>query len=189
MDQEALNAIVQSLENISLEMGQIEGVPLPQFACDAWDIVHNFQAREDDILVATYPKAGTTWAHEIADLVLLEGDVERAMRALRSSEIITPKSQPSDVSNILYSALGFLRPRCIILHLSTLKLNCHNSHHFVSLPKSFVIWLIPPGTSTLLQIFVSSAKRHTFPLIPSAISLIKILKRIGPTSCCWFQNE
>uniref|UniRef100_A0A8C5MAC5 Ribosomal protein S17 n=1 Tax=Leptobrachium leishanense TaxID=445787 RepID=A0A8C5MAC5_9ANUR len=55
---------------------------------------------------------------------------------------MTPKSLSSDVevrtvSNILYSALGFLRPRCIILHLSTLKLNCHSSDHFFSLPKSF----------------------------------------------------
>ncbi|KAG8430753.1 hypothetical protein GDO86_020051 [Hymenochirus boettgeri] len=69
------------MENILFTMGHVEGVPLPGPTVDVWDSIYNFQAREDDVVIATYPKAGTTWMQEIMDLVLLEGDVERSMRA------------------------------------------------------------------------------------------------------------
>uniref|UniRef100_A0A672G3Q1 Sulfotransferase n=1 Tax=Salarias fasciatus TaxID=181472 RepID=A0A672G3Q1_SALFA len=34
-----------------------------------WDALQTFQARPDDILIATYPKAGTTWVSYILDLL------------------------------------------------------------------------------------------------------------------------
>lgn len=36
---------------------------------DNWDAVQSFRARPDDILIATYPKAGTTWVCYILDLL------------------------------------------------------------------------------------------------------------------------
>ncbi|KAM8960122.1 sulfotransferase 1C4-like isoform 2-T2 [Pelodytes ibericus] len=81
MDPQELEVLVKELEKARFSMGEVEGVPLPHSTCDFWDMIHNFQAREDDIVIATYPKAGTTWGQEILDLILMEGDVEKASRA------------------------------------------------------------------------------------------------------------
>uniref|UniRef100_A0A4W5LJU2 Sulfotransferase n=1 Tax=Hucho hucho TaxID=62062 RepID=A0A4W5LJU2_9TELE len=45
------------------------GVSMTNYFTDNWDNVQNFQARPDDILIATYPKAGTTWVSYILDLL------------------------------------------------------------------------------------------------------------------------
>ncbi|XP_075883143.1 cytosolic sulfotransferase 2-like [Nelusetta ayraudi] len=36
---------------------------------DKWDQVQNFQAKPEDIVIATYPKAGTTWVSYMLDLL------------------------------------------------------------------------------------------------------------------------
>ncbi|XP_056389288.1 sulfotransferase 1C1-like isoform X2 [Hyla sarda] len=81
MDPEVLKKIEEDMKNFTCKMGEIQGVPFPETTCEIWDKIYNFQAREDDILIATFPKAGTTWMQEIVDLILLNGDVERSMRA------------------------------------------------------------------------------------------------------------
>uniref|UniRef100_A0A8C5PVL6 Sulfotransferase n=2 Tax=Leptobrachium leishanense TaxID=445787 RepID=A0A8C5PVL6_9ANUR len=81
MDPVMMELLAKALEKVTFTMGEMEGVPLPQDTCDAWETIHNFQAREDDIIIATYPKAGTTWAQEILDLIMLEGDTLKACRA------------------------------------------------------------------------------------------------------------
>lgn len=63
------------------DMGNIEGVPMLQDICDEWDAIHSFQARDGDVVVASYPKSGTTWMQEIMDFILQEGDVEKSLRA------------------------------------------------------------------------------------------------------------
>ncbi|KAK2851588.1 hypothetical protein Q5P01_007864 [Channa striata] len=45
------------------------GVSMIKCFTDNWDNVQNFEARPDDILIATYPKAGTTWVSYILDLL------------------------------------------------------------------------------------------------------------------------
>ncbi|XP_056448411.1 cytosolic sulfotransferase 3-like [Gadus chalcogrammus] len=45
------------------------GVSMIHSFTDNWEKVQNFQARSDDILIATYPKAGTTWVSYILDLL------------------------------------------------------------------------------------------------------------------------
>ncbi|XP_071387766.1 cytosolic sulfotransferase 2-like isoform X2 [Centroberyx affinis] len=45
------------------------GVSMTKYFTDNWDNVQNFKARPDDILLATYPKAGSTWVSHILDLL------------------------------------------------------------------------------------------------------------------------
>ncbi|KAL1269233.1 hypothetical protein QQF64_031522 [Cirrhinus molitorella] len=42
------------------ELFDFEGVSMVHYFTDNWEKVKNFQARHDDILIATYPKAGLT---------------------------------------------------------------------------------------------------------------------------------
>ncbi|XDV48555.1 hypothetical protein PO909_017954 [Leuciscus waleckii] len=51
------------------ELFDFEGVSMVHYFTDNWEKVKNFQARPDDILIATYPKAGTTWVSYILDLL------------------------------------------------------------------------------------------------------------------------
>ncbi|KAK0142749.1 Sulfotransferase 1A4 [Merluccius polli] len=60
---------------------EVRGVPLLERIAAHWDRVAAFQAFPQDLLIATYPKAGTTWTQEIVDLILHGGDAEKARRA------------------------------------------------------------------------------------------------------------
>ncbi|XP_076859273.1 cytosolic sulfotransferase 3-like isoform X1 [Brachyhypopomus gauderio] len=51
------------------EMFEFEGIPMIHYVTDNWENVQNFKARPDDILIATYPKAGTTWVSYMLDLL------------------------------------------------------------------------------------------------------------------------
>ncbi|XP_030639760.1 cytosolic sulfotransferase 2 [Chanos chanos] len=51
------------------ELFDFHGVSMTHYFTDNWDNVQNFKARPDDILIATYPKAGTTWVSYILDLL------------------------------------------------------------------------------------------------------------------------
>ncbi|KAF7695072.1 cytosolic sulfotransferase 2-like [Silurus meridionalis] len=53
------------------------GVSMTHFFTDNWDKVQNFKAKPDDIVVATYPKAGTTWVSYILDLLYFQQMCER----------------------------------------------------------------------------------------------------------------
>ncbi|KAF5888503.1 cytosolic sulfotransferase 3-like, partial [Clarias magur] len=60
-------SLLESLERP--EKFDFEGISMVHYFTDDWENVQKFQARPDDILVATYPKAGTTWVSYILDLL------------------------------------------------------------------------------------------------------------------------
>ncbi|XP_036434860.1 cytosolic sulfotransferase 3-like isoform X1 [Colossoma macropomum] len=51
------------------ELFDFEGISMVHYFTDNWENIQNFQARPDDILIATFPKAGTTWVSYILDLL------------------------------------------------------------------------------------------------------------------------
>ncbi|XP_070279328.1 sulfotransferase 1C4-like [Myotis yumanensis] len=55
----------------------VKGILQPTPTCDSWD----FQARPEDLLIGTYPEAGTMWTQEMVDLIQNEGDVDPTQRA------------------------------------------------------------------------------------------------------------
>ncbi|KAE8577687.1 hypothetical protein XENTR_v10023017 [Xenopus tropicalis] len=110
--------MAQEAQRIPVAMGHIEGVPLLGSTCDAWDSIYNFQARGDDILIATFPKSGTTWMQEIMDLILQEGDAQKGRRAptyikVPFIDLIPTKTMPSGVE----LAQTMKSPRVLKTHL------------------------------------------------------------------------
>uniref|UniRef100_A0A3B4AEY2 Sulfotransferase n=1 Tax=Periophthalmus magnuspinnatus TaxID=409849 RepID=A0A3B4AEY2_9GOBI len=81
-------------------MIDFHGVCLSKYFTDNWDNVKNFNARPDDILIATYPKAGTTWVSFIIDLLYFDQTCpERQMTVPLTQRVpfleIALPSQPS----------------------------------------------------------------------------------------------
>ncbi|XP_053219173.1 sulfotransferase 1C2-like [Podarcis raffonei] len=56
---------------------EIEGVLFPDTLREHWGTIKGFKARPDDLLICTYPKAGTTWIQQIASMVQHRGDLEK----------------------------------------------------------------------------------------------------------------
>ncbi|XP_043942189.1 sulfotransferase 1C1-like [Protopterus annectens] len=79
MDKMTKSLPENSFRRLSLKM--VQGVPLRKTTAENFEPIANFQARPDDLLIASYPKAGTTWILEIVDMIDNEGDVEKCKRA------------------------------------------------------------------------------------------------------------
>ncbi|KAG8515243.1 Estrogen sulfotransferase [Galemys pyrenaicus] len=62
--------------------GRIQGILMYKDFLKYWNDVETFQARPDDIVIATYPKSGTTWISEIVDMIYKEGDAEKCKDAI-----------------------------------------------------------------------------------------------------------
>ncbi|XP_029975213.1 cytosolic sulfotransferase 3-like [Salarias fasciatus] len=60
------------------ELFDFNGISMIKVFTANWENIQNFQARPDDILIATYPKAGTTWVSNILDLLYF-GQREKAI--------------------------------------------------------------------------------------------------------------
>lgn len=117
MDPELMENLAEELKNVTFKMGSVQGVPLPESTCDIWNQIHNFQAREDDILIATFPKAGTTWTQEIVDLIMLNGDVEKSMRAPCFVKVPFIDLNPKPMLSGVDAANAMKSPRLLKTHL------------------------------------------------------------------------
>ncbi|XP_010573990.1 PREDICTED: sulfotransferase 1C1-like isoform X3 [Haliaeetus leucocephalus] len=86
--------------------------------CTRWDQVWKFKARPDDLLIATYAKAGTTWTQEIVDMIQQNGDVEKCRRATtyRRHPFLEWSMQESSAAS-LELAEAMPSPRTIKTHL------------------------------------------------------------------------
>ncbi|NXL32717.1 ST1C1 Sulfotransferase, partial [Glaucidium brasilianum] len=103
------------------EIVEVEGIPVTESIFSTWDRVWKFKARPDDLLIATYAKAGTTWTQEIVDMIQQNGDVEKCRRATtyRRHPFLEWSIQGS--SDVNYSGLELAEampsPRTIKTHL------------------------------------------------------------------------
>ncbi|XP_063800873.1 sulfotransferase 1 family member D1-like [Pseudophryne corroboree] len=61
-------------------LAPVHGIPIGIETAKNWECVEKFQARSDDVLISTYPKAGTTWMCEIVDMIYNGGDLEKCRR-------------------------------------------------------------------------------------------------------------
>uniref|UniRef100_A0A803THK1 Sulfotransferase n=1 Tax=Anolis carolinensis TaxID=28377 RepID=A0A803THK1_ANOCA len=59
----------------------VEGILYPKETTRYWEEIQNFKARPDDLLICSYPKAGSTWMQEIVDMIQHGGDPEKCARA------------------------------------------------------------------------------------------------------------
>ncbi|XP_073684317.1 sulfotransferase 1C2 [Garra rufa] len=122
MEKEQLSyeeAILQAKDAIHrFPLIDVQGIPLMSTIAEKWKSISEFCPDASDLLISTYPKAGTTWTQEIVDLLLHNGDAEvckRAPTAVRIPfmEICAPPPIPT--------GLDLLRqmkpPRVIKTHL------------------------------------------------------------------------
>lgn len=145
-----------------LPVAYVEGILQPTPTCDIWDQIWNFQAKSDDLLIATYPKAGTTWTQEIVDLIQNEGDVDKSQRAPihvripfiewiipsigsgleRANEMPSPRTLKTHLPIHLLPP-SFIEKNCKIIYVArNPKDNMVSYYHFQRMNKS----LPAPGT-------------------------------------------
>ncbi|XP_011856323.1 PREDICTED: sulfotransferase 1C3-like [Mandrillus leucophaeus] len=74
------NAPTMEKELKLFSIWEVDEVPLPELTKELWDQICNFQAKPDDLILATYPKSGTHWMQEILDMIQNDGDVEKCKR-------------------------------------------------------------------------------------------------------------
>ncbi|KAK9397408.1 sulfotransferase 1C2-like [Crotalus adamanteus] len=60
---------------------EVEGISLLDSTAANLELLRNFKAQPDDLLICTYPKAGTTWMQEIVDMIQHGGDKQKCARA------------------------------------------------------------------------------------------------------------
>ncbi|XP_066578063.1 cytosolic sulfotransferase 1 isoform X1 [Amia ocellicauda] len=106
------------MEAIRPKLFDFRGVAMTNYFTDNFDNVEKFSAKPDDILIATYPKAGTTWVSHMLDQIYF-GENSETLKSLPVYERVpflemcAPKHMPGVelIENMTSS------PRLIKTHL------------------------------------------------------------------------
>ncbi|XP_077171365.1 sulfotransferase 1C2-like [Paroedura picta] len=116
-----LGAGLEALDPKSIKRSllvEVKGVPLVSSMAEEWGSLWGFKARPDDLLICTYPKAGTTWIQEIVDMVQHGGDPQKCARGptherMPFIDVFLPKPIPSGIDQ----AEAMPSPRMLKTHL------------------------------------------------------------------------
>ncbi|XP_063792004.1 sulfotransferase 1 family member D1-like isoform X2 [Pseudophryne corroboree] len=63
------------------KLAVVQGMAIAEPIAENWEQIWNFQARDGDVLLDTYPKSGTTWMQEVIDLIMHDADEQICRRA------------------------------------------------------------------------------------------------------------
>ncbi|XP_060719783.1 sulfotransferase 1C2 isoform X2 [Tachysurus vachellii] len=96
----------------------VKGIPLRNWIAKNWSSIWAYCPDPSDILISTYPKAGTTWTQEIVDLLLHNGDADICKRAPTAVRIpFLEISSPPPIPSGLDLLKKMKPPRFIKTHL------------------------------------------------------------------------
>ncbi|XP_002717169.1 sulfotransferase 1E1 [Oryctolagus cuniculus] len=96
---------------------EVHGILMYKEFVQYWDDVETFQARPDDVVIATYPKSGTTWVSEIVYMIYTEGDVEKCKEDAIFNRIPFLECRKEDVMNGVKQLKEMASPRIVKTHL------------------------------------------------------------------------
>lgn len=99
------------------ELVDVQGIPVFWSMAEEWSQVESFEARPDDLLIATYPKSGTTWVSEILDLIYNSGDAEKCKRDAIYNRVPFMELIVPGISNGVEELKIMPSPRLVKTHL------------------------------------------------------------------------
>ncbi|CAO2639468.1 Sulfotransferase 1E1 [Lemmus lemmus] len=96
---------------------EFRGILMDKRFTKYWDDVETFLARPDDLVIATYPKSGTTWVSEIVYMIYKEGDVEKCKEDAIFNRVPYLECRDAELINGVRQLNGKKSPRIIKTHL------------------------------------------------------------------------
>lgn len=106
-----------SESDYSENFGKVHGILMYKDFLKYWEDVETFQAREDDVLIATYPRSGTTWVCEIVDMIYKEGDDKKCREDAIFNRIPFLECRKEDELNGVKQLKLMASPRLVKTHL------------------------------------------------------------------------